>query len=156
MRPPRILALTVLILALSCKGSGTPPAAAAPSSVPPTVVFPDGFAVQVELATTPEQQTLGLMYVEDLPPDRGMLFLFPTDEPRGFWMKNCKIPIDMVWLDADYRVVDITRSAPPCTADPCPTYSPSFPCRNVLEVGGGVSAAHPLEAGDRLVVAGLP
>jgi hypothetical protein len=110
----------------------------------------------VELATTPQQQARGLMFVKFLPVDQGMLFLFDTDEQRPFWMKDCFIPLDLVWLDENYTVVDITRDVPPCKADPCPNYAPSRPIRNVLELQGGLAASHHLSVGDRLVVVNLP
>ncbi len=96
------------------------------------------------------------MYVKDLPPDRGMLFLFPDDAQRPFWMKNCFISLDMIWLDANNVVVDITHDAPPCTQDPCPNYMPNRPARNVLEVLGGLCATHHVEVGDRLLFVGVP
>lgn len=157
------LAAAALLLALACKGAPPPSPEASPAPAPepqaasPTnVVFPDGWTVQVDLALTPEQQAQGLMFVKYLPPDRGMLFLFAEDGPRSFWMKNCFINLDMVWLDADDRVVDISRDVPPCEKDPCPNYGPSRPVRNVLEVQGGLCAAHKLAIGDKLVVVGLP
>ena len=85
-----------------------------------------------------------------------MLFLFDTDEQRPFWMKDCFIPLDLVWLDENYAVADISRDVPPCQADPCPNYSPSRAIRNVLELQGGLAASHRLSVGDRLVVVNLP
>lgn len=116
------------------------------------VIFPDGHRVDVSLATDPETQARGLMFVEHLPDDQGMLFLFSNDSGRTFWMKNCKMPIDMIWLDASNKIVDITDSAPPCQSDPCPEYGPKVPCRNVLEVRGGLSRDHALRVGDTLVI----
>jgi uncharacterized protein len=155
------LAAAALALALACKGAASPAPSAAPPPEPPpqpstNVVFPDGWTVQVDLALTPEQQAQGLMFVKYLPPDHGMLFLFAEDGPRSFWMKNCLISLDLVWLDENDRVVDISRDVPPCEKDPCPNYSPSRPVRNVLEVQGGLCAAHKLAIGDKLVVVGLP
>ena len=122
----------------------------------PAVVFPDGFSVHVSLALTPEEQARGLMFIKDLPSDKGMLFLFKTDEQRAFWMKNCFVSLDLIWLDQDFQVVDITHDAPPCQADPCPNYYPSRAIRNVLEVLGGTAKEHHLQVGERLVVVDLP
>jgi uncharacterized membrane protein (UPF0127 family) len=144
----------LLAFTSSCGGSSPPPAR--PAATRPTVVFPDGWAVKVKLALTPEEQAQGLMYVKELPADRGMLFLFPDDAQRPFWMKNCFISLDMIWLDANNVVVDITSDAPPCTQDPCPNYMPNRPARNVLEVRGGLCAAHHVEVGDRLLFVGVP
>jgi len=152
---PYLFATLMLSLAIACQNAPSPSRSQAPPS-PPSVILPDGWAVQIDLATSPEQQARGLMFVKDLPPDRGMLFLFDTDEQRPFWMKNCFISLDLVWLDESFVVVDITREAPPCKEDPCPNYSPSRPIRNVLELSAGVAGAHHLSVGDRLVVVNLP
>jgi len=92
------------------------------------------------------------MFVDHLSDNEGMLFLFQEDSSRPFWMKNCKIPLDMIWLDASNKIVDITQSAPPCQSDPCPQYAPKQPCRNVLEVRGGLAHGHALRVGDTLVI----
>ncbi len=161
----KYLLLGLLILAtsvVSCRTASSqkpvqaPPDAGAQDAQSPSVIFPDGFSVQVQLALTPEQQARGLMFVKDLPSDRGMLFLFKTDEQRAFWMKNCFIPLDLIWLDKDFQVVDITHDAPPCQSDPCPNYYPNRAIRNVLEVLGGTADAHHLEIGQKLIAVGLP
>ncbi len=149
-----LLLCAVLAASLTaCQAKAPEPA---PARVPPAVVFPDGWTVTVDLALTPEQQARGLMFVKELAADKGMLFLFDTDEQRPFWMKDCFISLDLVWLDAGFRVADISPSVPPCAADPCPNYFPSRPIRNVLEVQGGLCQAHGLKVGDSLSVVGLP
>jgi len=150
-----VLVVFLIALAMACKASPPAQSATAPP-LPPSVILPDGGTIQVDLATTPEQQARGLMFVQALPADRGMLFLFDTDEQRPFWMKDCFIALDLVWLDENFTVVDISRDVPPCQADPCPNYFPSRPIRNVLELQGGLSASHHLSIGDRLVVVNLP
>ncbi len=158
MRAGPAAALCLLLAFASCGGGGPAPVAAAPASRPaaiaPTAIFPDGHRVSLRLATEPQAQALGLMYVEALPDGEGMLFLFPEDSQRTFWMKNCKIPLDMIWLDSGNRVVDITEEAPPCAKEPCPQYGPRAAMRNVLEVRGGLSKAHGLRAGDTVVILG--
>jgi uncharacterized protein len=147
-----LLLLSLSALAACRKAAGSD---AAPS-MNPAVVLPDGFAVRVELALTPEEHARGLMFVKDLPPDRGMLFLFDSAEIRPFWMKDCFISLDMIWLDKENRVVDITRKAQPCQEDPCPNFYPAAPALNVLEVQGGLSAAHGLAPGDVLTFVDVP
>ena len=120
----------------------------------PTVIFPDGFAVSVTLAVSDRERAAGLMFVQSLPDDKGMLFLFDEESRNPFWMKNCLIPLDMVWLDADGRIVDISRNVPPCKEDPCPNYFPGASYRNVLEIRGNLSAEHKLASGDKLVIIG--
>lgn len=140
-----------------CSSPPPPPGAPQKAEPPsPWVVFPDGTTLRVDLALTPLDQARGLMFVEDLPEDRGMLFLFDTDEVRPFWMKNCKIPLDLLWLDASFRVADISEELPPCPVDPCPNFSPRVPIRHVLEVNGGFCRRHAVHTGDTLIVEGIP
>lgn len=153
-----LLALALSLLGLACKGSPPPAPAsnAAPQTVIPEAVFPDGWSVKLSLAVTPEEQERGLMFVEDLPDNRGMIFLYETDDIRPFWMKNCKISMDFIWMSADGTVVDITRDVQPCPADPCPTYQAKAPSRFNLEVRGGLCAAHGLKPGDKVRLQNLP
>lgn len=80
---------------------------------------------------------MGLMFRPSLPQDRGMLFIFDSAEFHGIWMKNCKFPIDIVWLDQDKRVVHLAESVPPCKADPCPVYEPLRRASYVVELNAG-------------------
>jgi uncharacterized protein len=150
------LAIFLLLLATGCKEAPPPEVTPPKAPPPPTAVFPDGFAVKMSLAITPEEQERGLMFVEDLPDDRGMIFIYDADDIRPFWMKNCKISMDFIWLAANGSVVDITRDAPPCPGDPCPTFQSSAPSRYNLEVRGGLAAAHGLKTGDKVSLHNLP
>ncbi|MBD3388085.1 MAG: DUF192 domain-containing protein [Candidatus Altiarchaeales archaeon] len=135
--------LTVLLtLSALCMDDGTP-----------TVCF--GLScVSVEVADDDGERTAGLMHREGLPPDAGMLFVFEDEGMHSFWMKNTLMPLDMVWLDSDYRVVHVV-SALPCESDPCPTYSPPTPSRYVLEVNMGYAEQHGIRVGDVAEVTGL-
>src|SRR5262245_59998767 len=73
----------------------------------------------VEVAIKSEELSKGLMYRESMPADQGMLFVFPSLERHNFWMKNTKIPLDIIWLDNSRRIVHMEK-ATPCTSDPCP------------------------------------
>ncbi len=95
---------------------------AAPAVVPLTL--PSGKVLQVEVMISDEDRAMGLMFRPSLAPDRGMLFLFDRPDFHGIWMKNCKFPIDIVWLDEEKKVVHVKEGAPPCKADPCPVYQP--------------------------------
>ena len=142
-----------LIILAACKQPPLEPAAGEaavprPTAIPlPQAVLPDGFAVNLELALTPEETSNGLMFRPTLPENRGMLFLF--DEPRvpTFWMKNTLIPLDLVFLDGAGVVVDVVANVQPCAAEPCPNYPPSSPALAVLEIVAGGAAAHGLEPG---------
>jgi len=108
-------------------------------------------ALELEVAKTPEQQAMGLMYRTALPDDRGMLFEFLPPRPVSFWMKNCKISLDMIFL-RDGVVQAIEAAAPPCTADPCPTYGPPNPVDRVIELRGGRAAELGLKVGSRIEI----
>ncbi|MEG4331424.1 MULTISPECIES: DUF192 domain-containing protein [unclassified Microcoleus] len=107
--------------------------------------------IELEVAKTPEQQAMGLMYRTSLPDDRGMLFEFKPARRVNFWMKNCKISLDMIFV-RDGVVEAIEVSAPPCTADPCPTYGPNTAVDRVIELRGGRAAELGVKKGDRIEI----
>jgi uncharacterized protein len=131
MRLPRLL-LVAAVLALA---SG---ATAGPAVIPLTL--PSGTVLQVEVMVKDEDRAMGLMFRPSLPKDRGMLFLFERPDFQGIWMKNCKFPIDIVWLDEERKVVHVAESVPPCKAekgDKCPVYTPLRRASYVVELNAG-------------------
>ena len=74
-------------------------------------------AFQVEVADTPAKRELGLQYRRDLAPDRGMIFLFPDESRQTFWMKNTPIPLDMIFIGRDMKVVGIVAQTVPFSLD---------------------------------------
>lgn len=104
-------------------------------------------AVTVELATTPESRQLGLMYRSELGPERGMLFVFPEKEPRSFWMRNTKIPLDILYVEDDGTIVNVHERTTPFSEKSLPS---AAPVRFVLEVEGGFCEKHGVRAGDRV------
>jgi hypothetical protein len=107
--------------------------------------------ISLEVARTPQQQAMGLMYRTSLEPDRGMLFPFDPPQPVNFWMKNTKIPLDMVFL-RDGEVKAIVADVPPCTTNPCPGYGPEIPIDQVIELQGGRAAQLGLKVGDQVSI----
>jgi uncharacterized membrane protein (UPF0127 family) len=93
------------------------------------VIF-DADTVQAEVARTPEERERGLMFRESLAGGRGMLFVFPEAQYRSFWMKDTFIPLDIAYLDADLRVVDILPMEPQSED----TYPSTKPAMFALEV----------------------
>jgi len=111
-----------------------------------------GKTFSVELATEPKQHALGLMFRDSMDEDHGMLFIFPTSATRSFWMKNTRIPLDILYFDQDLRLVSVVQNAKPCRTQQCPTYSSSGPARYVLELNAGKAAELAVEPGDILVL----
>jgi uncharacterized protein len=105
-------------------------------------------AFQVEVATTSEQQELGLMYRTKLAPDAGMFFLWPHDQMISMWMKNTEIPLDMLFVERDGRIAKIIANAVPEDLTPL---SSDAPLRAVIEIGGGEAARQKIEVGDRVL-----
>jgi hypothetical protein len=145
------LAMTAFLALLACAPTGAQWAMSRAD-----VVFADGTRVRVEIADTPELRQRGLMFREHLAEGDGMLFIFEEVGFYPFWMKNTLIPLDMVWLDADRRVVSIAHSVPPCKADPCPNFSPTADALYVVEVVSGFAKRHKVREGDVLVFKGMP
>ncbi|RJQ19950.1 DUF192 domain-containing protein [Candidatus Woesearchaeota archaeon] len=113
----------------------------------PAISF-ENASFTLEVARTAVEKQQGLMFRESLADDAGMLFIFDDTAPRGFWMKNTLIPLDMIYLDENFTVVEVKENVPPCTEDPCPTYV-SVPARYVLEVNAGASARSGIRVGSR-------
>lgn len=154
-------AALVMLIFFACTNSGSAPANGAngtaelpsqplQSTTGPRVIFPDGFVVQVEIANDDDLRAQGLMFRDQLRPGTGMLFLFPEEGVYPFWMKNTRIPLDIIWIGADRRVADVAFDVPPCRVADCPSYPPSGKALYVLEVAAGVARAHGLKAGDLL------
>jgi uncharacterized membrane protein (UPF0127 family) len=112
-----------------------PPVLAAPAEIPLTL--PSGKVLRVELMVKDEDRAMGVMFRPSLPQDRGLLFVFEKPDFHGFWMKNCRFAIDMVWLDQEKRVVHLAEAVPPCKADPCPVYEPLRRASYVIEMNAG-------------------
>jgi uncharacterized membrane protein (UPF0127 family) len=116
------------------------------------VIFPDGFRVAAEVAATAAARARGLMFRDSLDERAAMLFPFDLPGRYGFWMKNVRIPLDIIWLDARGRVVWIVERAAPCTTEPCPMYVPEAEASYVVEVIGGFVQAHGVAVGDSVAV----
>ena len=139
-----VVAVVLLVAAWSVAATGAPQADRG------TVTLPNGTIYAVEIPRTPEARERGMMFRSRLPPRTGMLFVFETTGRYAFWMKNCLIALDLIWLDDTKRIVAILPDAPPCKADPCPIYQFDVPSRYVLEIAGGAAAREKLRLGDAL------
>ncbi len=132
--------LTVLLAVLLCSSC---------SAGNPYVVL-NGERFTVELAETREKQALGLMFRDSLPDDHGMLFIFPVEAVRSFYMKNTRIPLDIFYFDDELRLVSVAENARPCRTQRCPSYFSAGPAKYVLELNAGKAAELGAREGDLL------
>jgi hypothetical protein len=103
---------------------------------------------EVELAETPAQMTQGLMFRTSLAPDAGMLFDYKQPTAATMWMRNTLIPLDMLFVDAQGRIVNIHQRAVPQSDD---LIAAEKPVRAVIELNGGTASRLGIEPGDRVV-----
>ena len=130
MRRSRAYSLAAVALLATAARLG-----ALPAVVPLTL--PSGRVLQVEVMVNDEDRAMGLMFRPSLAADRGMLFVFEQPAFHGIWMKNCKFPIDIMWLDDQRKVVHLAENVPPCKAEPCPVYEPLRRASYVVELNAG-------------------
>jgi uncharacterized membrane protein (UPF0127 family) len=114
--------------------------AAAASALPVIVVHAPAADLRLEVATTPAQQEQGLMYRTSLAPHTGMLFVFGSDGPVAFWMKNTLVPLDMLFVAADGRVRTVSRNVAPAP--------PSMPDDQIPRENGTAKYVIELPAGE--------
>jgi len=107
-----------------------------------------GERYSVEIAADDQARARGLMFRDSLPEGHGMLFIHEREERQAYWMKNTRIPLDILYFDASRRLVSQQRSVPPCSAgDRCPPYPSRGPALYVLELNSGEARRLGLEDG---------
>jgi len=122
-------------------------------------VFPKGeltisqdgksITIPIEIADNDELQSLGLMYRNDIPKEYGMLFVFPTEGIRAFWMKNTYIPLDIAFINSEGVILEI-KTMEPCYSQNCPVYTIYKPFRYALEVKVGFFEEYGFKPGARI------
>ncbi|MES2436662.1 MAG: DUF192 domain-containing protein [Patescibacteria group bacterium] len=106
--------------------------------------------IPIEIADSDPERIKGLSGRESLPEDTGLLFVFEHPERHGFWMKDMKFSIDMLWLDENLQVITIADSVSPETFPQ--SFSPSAPAKYVLELNAGFSKEHNIIVGSQFSV----
>ncbi len=106
----------------------------------------------LEVADTPETRSRGLMFQEELAENQAMLFVFPETGIYEFWMKNTLIPLDIIWLDSEKKVIFVEHNAHPCRKEECPLFGPKLPSKYVLEIQGGLAEKINIEIGDKVKI----
>ena len=108
--------------------------------------------IPVEIADSDAERTLGLSGRESLAAGSGLLFLFDTPSKYGFWMKDMRFPIDIVWIDENWQVVSIDRGVEPSSYPQI--YEPVVPAKFVLELNSGDASRLGIDTGLQLYLGG--
>jgi len=136
---------SLLLLSLAC--------AALPGCAGNSWVELGGQRYSVEVADDPEERARGLMFRDELAAGTGMLFIHERQEPLAYWMKNTRIPLDILYFDDSLALVSQRRNIPPCSlGDMCPSYPSNVPARYVLELNAGEAARLGLDDGARMAL----
>ncbi len=108
-------------------------------------------SLMVEVADTPKERDRGLMDRNVMEEGKGMLFVFKEPEMLSFWMKNTRIPLEILYFDQQGEFVNVAAMVP-CTADPCPRYDAEALSQYALEVNPGFRVANEIGVGWKLDV----
>lgn len=142
-----IVLLAVPIVA-ACGGEGNEHHGLSVQDVTIETQSGDAHQFEVELALTPEELSVGLMYREDMDDDKGMLFYFGNERQVGFWMKNTLIPLDMIFIKANGSIFYIHENAKPHDLT---RISPDGKAIAVLEINAGLSDKLNIREGDEVI-----
>src|SRR5918995_3397289 len=141
--------LALSVGALLCAADAATQASVSFEESPLTVDAANGqFEFVVEMAVSPAQRSQGLMFRESLAEDRGMLFDFGKPQRASMWMRNTYVPLDMLFIDEDGQITQITANTQPLSDA---VIASREPVRAVLELRGGVSAKLGIKPGDRVI-----
>jgi len=150
LRQTICLMLVLVASSLSCRSGGTEPSRGPGWAM--EVFGRDGevlVEIQVEVVSSPDATTRGLMFRDEVPPGTGMLFVFPEEEVRSFWMRNTRVSLDIVFIDGTGEVVGIRRNTRPLSDE---SISVGVPSRYVLEVPAGYCSAQGIHRGARVAL----
>lgn len=106
-----------------------------------------GHTLKVWIADDPAEQAKGLSGKDEMPANRGMLFVMPVKDITQFWMKDMNFALDFIWID-NGTIVEIDQNIPSCeSGSDCPAISPAYPVNYILEVNSGWVAANNISVG---------
>ena len=115
------------------------------------VCFEDS-CFNVEVVDSSEEREKGLMFRESLDKNKGMLFIFEQSGNYPFWMKNTLIPLDMIWIDEENRIVYIKDNAMPCKENTCEIINPNANAKYVVELNSGTANEIGINIGDEAII----
>ena len=117
------------------------------------VIFSEqGLTIEVEIASTETQRTIGLMDREYLPPAKGMLFIFEYEAIQRVWMRNTLIPLDIVFVSAQGEIVSIIEDLQPCIKKSCDIYESTKSAKYMLEINAGIVTGKGIRIGQSLII----
>ena len=134
-----LLSILMILICTACSAGG------------PSVEL-GGKRFSVEIAASSDEQALGLMYREEMDANHGMLFIFPNEAPRSFWMKNCRIPLDIMYFDKEFNMVSASLNTQPCRVSRCPNYPSVAAAMYVLELNAGTAEMLGIGPGSKMTV----
>ena len=116
------------------------------------VRLPNGAKILTEIKATDADRAQGMMFRDSLEEGRGMLFVHERPGQYGYWMFNCRIPLDIIWLDSSKTIVEMSPDTPPCKTEAaqCPSYGGKQTSQFVVELQAGSIARHGLKIGDKI------
>jgi uncharacterized membrane protein (UPF0127 family) len=143
----------LLVLVLGCTAN---PGCRREAKQPPEVILENAqgraVRVRVEVAASPREREQGLMHRRHLDPDAGMLFVYPFDSVQSFWMKNTYIPLDLLFIGNNRRIMGMVENTKPLSLERLQVDAPS---RFILEVNAGFVKKHGIREGSRVRFSGI-
>jgi uncharacterized membrane protein (UPF0127 family) len=113
--------------------------------------------ITLAIADTPELQAKGFMNIQKIPANQGMIFTYSEEKLRSFWMKNTYIPLDIIFLNQNLEIINISHNTPPCiNSDPtqtnCPSYKSTSPAQYTIELPSPQAKELNLETDQQLII----
>jgi uncharacterized protein len=144
----RYLLLTALLSLVCC---GSKPNTVEDFHTQPAIL-PGGQVLHVETMIDNTDLIRGMMFRPSLPPDHGMLFVYPKPDRYQSFTYQTLIPLDIIWMDLNHEIVEIAENAQPCKtqASKCPKYGGQQISAYALEIGGGMARKYGLQLGQRI------
>ncbi len=146
-----ILALLIAGKIMGFSGLASPSLSNKATDGTKTSVSIKDLSIDAEIASTTDSQTKGLSDRANLPTGRGMLFIYDDESSRSFWMKNVSFPLDIIWIDSNYKIVGIDRNIQTelgKSDSELAHYGQAFQSQYVLEINGGTASKNNIQIGD--------
>lgn len=148
----RYLPLFTLLLLCGCISPGVSAPSTGSIHIEQTAISGAGTLVNVEIVYSGHDKEIGLTEHANLQPNEGMWFIFDESKAYPFWTKGMDFPIDIIWVDENYKIVDLKENLQPCNIDSCAQYRAKVPIRYALEVPAGFVRSNRIQIGKTIDV----